>query len=1042
MVRFKDRTILLLLFSVLFILGSQHASYAQILYDYYGIEHGLKDRLVTDIVFDERGLVWVGSSNGLSRFDGHEFYHFIKGPKAIPEQRLSQSGIEELALSEDNQILIFYQDLYSSFDVIDPLTFRVNRVEISLKTSGDPRGFFVNHEGQLFVVTKGEQFTEFYYYDSAENAFVSYVRIADNWPLQRPNIEFVVTPDGQIVVFDKIHGLRSIDVAERVPQAIAWGNEDVLGIEQLHFLHLTSSGKVLLAMTQQSGVWEVDVSTSDLKLLDGLNGSMQYARMYEDASGNLLFNHTSFTGNFPKSLGWYCIQPSGKVSNFKDLLDVSEYVTVVTSKDFFRSSFFGTDTGMKVAQNTTTKIDTYLAQKLKEDRRGFSMRGIVDDGGRYIYFGREVNAWYRLDKETDIVDTLILNGIDGYPLAFSNCQGMTYDSTGYLWGLTGNGQDLTEGWLHRYDVYTCTNEIFIYDDPFYAIADAVDSTLWIGSYAEDGEGQLLAFDTSAHTFTAFVDTAGVNPFAQAKIRFIYPSQDAGTMWVGTEQGLFWIDTENRSFAYFHKNEGLLNVPGQSVNLSSNVIYAIYETPDRDLWLGTANGLTYWDRNRDTWAVYRSKDGLTADAIASVIPYKDGLWIGTYYGLAYHTPGRREGEWRRFFRIDGIAHNEFNRLSALKDYEGKIYLGGVNGVNAFFPEELLQQQEINAPILAAIRYFDSDLDSNIVQVANLADMQQIIIEPEYQYFSLDFSLPIYTPTTANKFRYKIAGSSNNQWIELKNSRSLNLGNIKAGRYTYYVAGGDPNGNWGIAPLRIDVVAKQYWYQTTLFAGCAFVALGLLVFFVLRYRLTEKLRMERLRTQLASDLHDEVSGLLAGISMQSELVRSQVEDEQLSEKISRIRDATQKAMSKMSDVIWSIDARRDRFSDLISRMQEHADEVLLPINIRYRLRTHELDEDKAIPANVRQNLYFIYKEAINNVAKHAVTSNVDIVIGHEGPYFEMLIKDNGQEMVSKLNGKQRKGQGMTNLKMRAQRLNAELRVLRGRGYIIHLQMKRFA
>ena len=203
------------------------------------------------------------------------------------------------------------------------------------------------------------------------------------------------------------------------------------------------------------------------------------------------------------------------------------------------------------------------------------------------------------------------------------------------------------------------------------------------------------------------------------------------------------------------------------------------------------------------------------------------------------------------------------------------------------------------------------------------------------------------------------------------------------------------------------------------------------------------MERLRTQLASDLHDEVSGLLAGISLQSELIRDQLEDDILDKKLQNIRQASQLAMSKMSDVIWSIDSRRDRVSDLLNRMEEHADEVLLPLNIRYNLDARQLGENKAIPANIRQNVYFIYKEAINNVAKHAKASMVDIRIGNQGQWFELVVKDNGVgELKTDASGaKKRKGQGLSNLRMRAQRLNAQLDIVNGQGFTIHLRMKRF-
>ncbi len=219
-------------------------------------------------------------------------------------------------------------------------------------------------------------------------------------------------------------------------------------------------------------------------------------------------------------------------------------------------------------------------------------------------------------------------------------------------------------------------------------------------------------------------------------------------------------------------------------------------------------------------------------------------------------------------------------------------------------------------------------------------------------------------------------------------------------------------------------------------------GGLVYAILRYRLEEKLRMERLRTQLASDLHDEVSGLLAGISLQSELLRSQIEDRQIDQKLQHIRQASQRAMSKMSDVIWSIDSRRDRLSELISRMEEHADEVLLPLEVRYDLKTVHMETDGPIPANIRQNIYFIYKEAINNVAKHANASKVDIWMGNNGPQFELRIKDNGGGHLEATDeSKKRRGQGLANLRMRAQRLGAEIDILNGQGFTIHLRMKRF-
>jgi len=236
-------------------------------------------------------------------------------------------------------------------------------------------------------------------------------------------------------------------------------------------------------------------------------------------------------------------------------------------------------------------------------------------------------------------------------------------------------------------------------------------------------------------------------------------------------------------------------------------------------------------------------------------------------------------------------------------------------------------------------------------------------------------------------------------------------------------------------------KEIFYKRTWFIILGLFLLAVVVYRVLRYRLEEKLRMERLRTQLASDLHDEVSGLLAGISLQSELLRSQISEPSIDLKLQNIRQASQRAMSKMSDVIWSIDSRRDRLSELINRMEEHADEVLLPINVRYHLETHQLETDGPIPANIRQNIYFIYKEVINNVAKHAQAKQVDIWMGNRGYHFELLIKDDGVGESDNGTKRGKKGQGLANLRMRAQRLDAELSIQNGNGFTIHLRMKKF-
>jgi len=722
------------------------------------------------------------------------------------------------------------------------------------------------------------------------------------------------------------------------------------------------------------------------------------------------------------------------------MLAMGNYFLNIRSKDFFRTLFYGTDTGLKVAQNTTTKIDCYLSKRISEDKRGASMRGICEDDSGNIYFSREVNAWYRLDVTTNELDTIKLQNKAGQFLAFNNCQGIWYDPHGFIWGVTGNETDQRIGLLHRYHIADCTNTIFEYPLSMTAYADVGYGRCWLGGRTDDNRGALVQFDPISEEFSAFEDKGGNNPFADVVIRYILPVGE--TLWIGTEQGLFFVDLLTQTWHRYVKETPDLPAGAIAAKLSDNVVFSLYKDERNLLWIDTLNGLCSFDLVNRNWSVYEMKDGLPSSTIASILPGDNGsLWVSTYNGLSYFTPKQENS--RRFFQIDGLAHNEFNRFSALRAKNGRYYFGGVNGVSAFYPGELLVSRDIPQVLLTSLTYFDRQQDSTITKAANLLDNPTFVVKTYYNHLVLNFSLPIFASSANNQFRYRIGEDPDQEWIYLKSDRSLHFSDVKAGEYRIYVQGADPNGNWGNKSLMIHLIVEEVIYLRLWFLALVFLAVIGFIYVVLRYRLDERLRMEKLRTQLASDLHDEVSGLLAGISLQSELLRSQVTDEGVGEKLQSIRQASQRAMSKMSDVIWSIDSRRDRMADLLDRMEEHADEVLLPLDIRYEIKTSHLDTEKPIPATTRQNIYFIYKEAINNVAKHAQTSQVDIWVGNQGGFFELRIKDNGVgvDEAHPPTTRKVKGQGLANLRMRAQRLGAQLDILNGQGFVIHLRMKRF-
>ena len=175
------------------------------------------------------------------------------------------------------------------------------------------------------------------------------------------------------------------------------------------------------------------------------------------------------------------------------------------------------------------------------------------------------------------------------------------------------------------------------------------------------------------------------------------------------------------------------------------------------------------------------------------------------------------------------------------------------------------------------------------------------------------------------------------------------------------------------------------------------------------------------------------------MQSDLLFELTTDQNSKDKLKLIGEKSRKAMSKMRDVIWSIDSRNDKLDDLLLRMHEHADEMLSPLGVQYHFEVSHVDRNAKIPVKVRQELYFIFKETINNIAKHANATQVEVNIANKGGQFEMIVSDNGQGKTPKTNGKT--GQGLANIRMRAQRIDALLDIHNGQGFTVHLSMKKF-
>lgn len=211
-----------------------------------------------------------------------------------------------------------------------------------------------------------------------------------------------------------------------------------------------------------------------------------------------------------------------------------------------------------------------------------------------------------------------------------------------------------------------------------------------------------------------------------------------------------------------------------------------------------------------------------------------------------------------------------------------------------------------------------------------------------------------------------------------------------------------------------------------------------------RKNREIKLERLRTEIASDLHDEMGSILTGISMQAQMMKyGSAEGAQVYQ--DKIISNSQKAIAAMRDVIWSIDSRYDQVGGLVDRMKEHAFEMLNPLDIQWDFQINSSNLDEAISPDVRQHLYLIFKEAINNIVKHAPENQVKISLYQQKENWSLNIHNWSEDLDLKPhtanNLVQSLGQGLKNMESRARKIGAEFQLIREAGFQLILHGKTF-
>lgn len=388
------------------------------------------------------------------------------------------------------------------------------------------------------------------------------------------------------------------------------------------------------------------------------------------------------------------------------------------------------------------------------------------------------------------------------------------------------------------------------------------------------------------------------------------------------------------------------------------------------------------------------------------------------------------------REDGLATAQFNGVAkpaGWKARDGQLWFPTIRGVVAVEARILPNQQ----PPLVAI---EQVLANRLVlrpalSISNPPPVLQVppgARELELHYSALSLQAP-----ERNRFRHRLEGVDSD-WVDAGRRRVANYYALRPGDYRFRVQACNNDGIWSSGEASLEIrVAPHFWETWVFKALIAAGAVGLLVAFY-RARLGRLREIERLRIRIASDLHDDVGSRLTKVAMVTEAVEREIaSDDAIKPMIQSIARTVREITRAMDEIVWTINPRNDALDNLASYTYQYAEEYFRGTRVRCRLDFPVELPNHTISTEERHNLFMAFKECLNNVLKHARASEVRVTLSLTADQLTFVIADNGVGLPD--DPKSPAGEGLANMRERLAQIGGrmEIRSDPGEGTVVRLQ-----
>ncbi|MDR3459638.1 MAG: two-component regulator propeller domain-containing protein [Verrucomicrobiae bacterium] len=923
------------------------------------VEDGLPQSTVTCIAQSAEGYLWLGTQNGLVRFDGVKFRVFDENnTPAFQNSRIvrllcDQEGTLWVG-TEHGRLVRFRDGQFTAYDVPSRGT-----------THDYARVFCGDRDGALWQVSCEWQLIQW-----LQGKFTV---LSDNWNLSSPSAHALACDVAGRIWVGTDRELAVLKDGQFQPQ---WGRTNEENF-QVDFLAPCRTGGVWVAANGRlrkfdAGHWTVDLGAyawTNRPIYDLYEDHEQ--RLWVATLGGGLFRYDAGGGLL------HLTSQSGLPTDF--VRSVME--------DREGNIWAGTEGG-GLCRLKPALFQTYgVAQGLASDQ----VMAVAEarDGGMWIGTdGDGLDHW----QDGKIQHYGLREGLGN-----GHVWSVLQDRSGTVWAGTWDGlykwQDGTFNGLS--DGQTIGWQVL-------AMYENRAGDLWLGQQAFGGITRLR---DGERTVVKIPETS-----ANLDVRTFIEDHDTN-LWVGTsEDGLYRLRDGN--VTHFGRKDGL----------GSDSIWCLYVDPAGVLWVGTCRGgLSRWaDGHFTTWT---TQNGLLNNVICQIMEDAQGnLWLGSYGGIfrinkqELNASASRAGQ-----KIHCIGYNAEDGLPSLecqggfqpsgyKSADGRLWFPTIKGLVVVDPAKVHSNASPPNVVIEAI------LADGLLQAAtNRSDRLGISPLPEttipagnqhleFQYTALSFVAPKEV-----HFKCRLEGLEQD-WEDTGAKRTVEYRHVPPGHYQFRVIAGNGDGVWNEAGASAAIVVLPYFWETKWFLAANALAGLALVVSIARYserrwmqrrleRVERERAVEKERSRIAQDIHDELGANLTEIAMLSEFAQEPTASPaQVHADMQKITAKARNLTQMMDEVVWAVTPQNDSLEKFVTYTCSFAEEYLLTAKIACRLEVPAILPEFILSSDVRHNLFLTVKEALNNVVKHSRATEVRIQVALDSGNLILTVRDNGRGFVN--------------------------------------------